>query len=182
MVKYMSEFHKIIATKGGVSYECNVATVDTPQTFSEEQTFKSGIRTDTINGVNIQEIFSSSGGCRIAYMSDWFSATTKKTYSFEVEGVDFENFYTELDLNCKVVTPFLNLSEGELIDFKYHNWNGSTGGYDEGFSLFRKDNLIRLCTPDGIDFTYSNGSKSMIPFEYVQFQIVVKQYGVPSNG
>lgn len=53
MVKYMSEFHKIIATKGGVSYECNVATVDTPQTFSEEQTFKSGIRTDTINGVNI---------------------------------------------------------------------------------------------------------------------------------
>lgn len=68
MVKYMSEFHKIIATKGGVSYECNVATVDTPQTFSEEQTFKSGIRTDTINGVNIQEIFSSSGGCRIAYI------------------------------------------------------------------------------------------------------------------
>ncbi len=178
----MSEFHKIIATKGGVSYECNVATVDSPQTFSEEQTFSQGIRTDTINGVKIQEIFSSSGGCRIAYMSDWFSAKYSKTYSFEVEGVDFENFYTELDLNCKVVTPFLNLSEGELIILRYHNWNGSTGNYDEGFSLFRKDNLIRLCTPNGIDFTYSNGSKSMIPFNKVQFQIVVKQYGVSSNG
>ena len=178
----MSEFRKIIATKGGVSYECNVATVDTPQTFTEEQTFNSGIRTDTINGVKISEIFSSSGGCRIAYMSDWFRVVNNKTYSFEVEGVDFENFYTELDLNCKVVTPFLNLSEGELITLKYHNWNGSTGKYDEGFSLFRKDNLIRLCTPNGIDFTYSNGSKSMIPFDKVQFQIVVKQYGVSSNG
>ena len=178
----MSEFHKIIATKGGVSYECNVATVDMPQTFSEEQTFNSGIRTDTINGVKISEIFSSSGGCRIAYMSDWFSAVPRKTYSFEVEGVDFENFYTELDLNCKVVTPFLNLSEGELINLKYLNWNGNTGRYDEGFSLFRKDNLIRLCTAFGIDFSYSNGSISMIPFDKVQFQIVVKQYGVSSNG
>ena len=178
----MSEFHKIIATKGGVSYECNVATVDTPQTFSEEQTFNWGIRTDTINGVKISEILSSSGGCRIAYMSDWFSALPRKTYSFEVEGVDFENFYTELDLNCKVITPFLNLSEGEVINLKYLNWNGSTSKYYEGFSLFRKDNLIRLCTPNGIDFTYSNGYKSEIPFDNVQFQIVVKQYGVSSNG
>lgn len=168
--------------RGGVSYECNVATVDTPQTFTEEQTFNKGIRTNTINGVKISEIFSSSGGCRIAYMSDWFSAVNNKTYSFEVEGVDFENFYTELDLNCKVVTPFLNLSEGELINLRYHNWNGNTGRYDEGFSLFRKDNLIRLCTPNGVDFTYSNGSKAMIQFNKVQFQIVVKQYGVSSNG